>query len=85
MTEKTYPEWRPWPPMLRLPTAVLNGAIARRGDAVFAKRNPATGAVLGQVARGRAVDDRPAVRAARTASRIGAGAASPWPSGGTFC
>jgi gamma-glutamyl-gamma-aminobutyraldehyde dehydrogenase len=69
MTEKTYPEWRRLADSAVLPTQLfIDGAYcAAEGDAVFAKRNPATGAVLGEVARGAAADIDRAVRAARTA------------------
>ena len=54
MTEKTYPEWRRLADSTVLPAQLfIDGAYcAAEGDAIFAKRNPATGAVLGQVARG---------------------------------
>ncbi len=69
MTDKTYPEWRRLAEEARLPTQLfINGAFTQaEGEAAFAKRNPATGAVLGEVARGSAADIDRAVAAARAA------------------
>ena len=69
MTEKIYPEWRRLAEEARLPTQLfINGAFTPAdGDAVFTKRNPATGAVLGEVARGCAADIDYAVAAAHAA------------------
>ena len=73
MTEKTYPEWRRLADSTVLPAQLfIDGAYcAAEGDAIFAKRNPATGAVLGQVARGAGQDVDRAVRAARAAYEDG--------------
>ena len=69
MTKKTYPEWRRLADAARLPTQLfIDGAFTpAKGEAAFAKRNPATGAVLGEVARGSAADIDRAVTAARAA------------------
>lgn len=73
MTEKTYPEWRRLADSVALPTQLFIGGAfcAAEGDAAFAKCNPATGAVLGNVARGAATDIDRAVRAARAAYEDG--------------
>jgi 4-(gamma-glutamylamino)butanal dehydrogenase len=69
MTDKTYPEWRRLAEDARLPTQLfIDGAYTQaEGEAAFAKHNPATGAVLGEVARGSAADIDRAVTAARAA------------------
>jgi gamma-glutamyl-gamma-aminobutyraldehyde dehydrogenase len=73
MTEKTYPEWRQLADDIALPAQLfIDGTFcAAQGDAAFAKLNPATGAVLGNVARGAATDVDRAVRAARAAYEDG--------------
>ena len=85
MTEKTYPEWRRLADSTVLPAQLfIDGAYcAAEGDAIFAKRNPATGAVLGQVARGR-MWTAPCAPPAPP-MRMAAGAARAWPRGGTYC
>jgi len=69
MSLKTYPEWQRLAANAVLPTRLfINGGFtAAYDDAAFAKINPATGAVLGEVARASAADVDRAVQAARAA------------------
>lgn len=69
MTENVQEDWQNLAATLTLPaTHFINGApVAARNGASFVKRNPATGADLGRVARGDAQDIDAAVAAARAA------------------
>jgi len=69
MSFRTYPEWQRLAASAALPSQLFIGGsfTPAQGDAAFAKLNPATGAVLGQVARACAADVDRAVQAARAA------------------
>lgn len=71
MIEKTHAAWRDLATSLALPTqSFIDGAFAAAGGR-FTKHNPATGAVLGEVACGTGADIDHAVRAARAAYEDG--------------
>lgn len=67
MSHKTYQDWQELATKTALPVDLfINGTFrAAAQGARFAKRNPATGAVLGEVAQGTAQDIDQAVQAAR--------------------
>ncbi len=69
MSRKTHEEWRNLAAKARLPVDLFIAGASRAsaGGARFAKLNPATGAVLGEVAQGTAEDINEAVQAARAA------------------
>ena len=69
MSRKTYQDWQALAAKTALPVDLfINGAFtAATRDARFAKLNPATGAILGEVAQGAAQDVDHAVQTARTA------------------
>lgn len=69
MSRKTYREWQDMAAQARLPVDLFIGGASRAAasGARFTKLNPATGAVLGEVAQGSEADIEAAVQAARAA------------------
>ena len=71
MIEKTHAAWCDLAASLVLPTQSFIGGAFTIAESRFSKRNPATGVVLGEVARGTGADIDRAVRFARAAYEDG--------------
>ncbi|GAN81403.1 aldehyde dehydrogenase [Acidocella aminolytica] len=67
MSRKTHQEWQSLAAQAKLPVDLFINGAPRAAAARFSKLNPATGALLGEVAQGSAADIDAAVQAARLA------------------